>query len=133
MKTLNLWQMSEGNPPLALLNLILSPMKRKFRIWFSKDPIVAHRRERKLLRVAMLPFEEQHSVDAGRLEKCKSVFPYEDEKGEIRTIPACMWPPYRDVVLKVVAKKWGAVDKSGKALEKVFGVTTDDVAAAPPQ
>ena len=53
-----------------------------------------------MLRVAMLPFEEQHSVDATRLENCKAVFAYEDENGEIQTIPTCMWPPYRDVVLK---------------------------------
>ena len=34
--------------------------------------------------------------------------------GEIQTIPACMWPPYRNVVLKKVAEKYGAVDFKGR-------------------
>jgi hypothetical protein len=56
----------------------------------------------------MLPFEEQHSVDAARMESCKAVFAYEDtDDGQIKTIPACMWYPYRNPLLEKLSKKYG--------------------------
>jgi hypothetical protein len=114
LRNLKLWAVADGNPPLALLKLALSPLTRRWTRWFAKDPIAARRNKRRVFRVVMLPFEEQHSVDAGRLESCKSVFTYETDKGDIQSIPACMWPPYRDVVLKVISKKWGVVDSKGR-------------------
>ena len=115
LKTLNFWAMADGNPPLALARMLGGKIRRKWASWFSKDDIASHRRRRKILLVAMFPFEEQHSVDAGRLENCKSVFAYEDTAdNQVKTIPACMWPPYRNVVLKKVAEKYGAVDFKGR-------------------
>jgi hypothetical protein len=68
------------------------------------------RRPRGMLRVAMLPFEEQHSIDARRLENCKAVFAYEDtDDGKTKYIPACLWGPYRDPILKRLSEKYGVV------------------------
>jgi MoaA/NifB/PqqE/SkfB family radical SAM enzyme len=85
----------------------------KVRSKFGPKSLVGNRRKRGLLRVAMLPFEEQHSVDASRLENCKAVFGYEDEHGDVQFIPTCMWPPYRNIVLRKVTEKYGVVDGKG--------------------
>jgi hypothetical protein len=112
LRTFKLWALMDNNPPKALLRYLGQKLKAKFSPKYV-DGAAGYRRKRNVLRVAMLPFEEQHSVDATRLENCKAVFPYEDEKGEIQTIPTCMWPPYRNVVLKKVAQRWGT-DKAPK-------------------
>jgi hypothetical protein len=68
------------------------------------------RRPRRILRLAMLPFEEQHSVDAARMESCKAVFAYEDpDDGRVKTIPACLWYPYRNAILEKLSAKYGVV------------------------
>lgn len=60
------------------------------------------------LRLAVLPFEEQHSVDSERLKSCRAGMPYENVKtGRIEIIPHCLWFPYRDAILKTIADKYG--------------------------
>ncbi len=77
-----------------------------------------HRRPRRIIRVAMLPFEEQHSVDAARMESCKAVFAYEDpDDGQVKTIPACLWYPYRNAILEKLSAKYGVV-KGGEVVEQ---------------
>jgi hypothetical protein len=62
------------------------------------------------LRVAVLPFEEQHSIDSERLKSCKAGMPYEDvETGRIEIIPHCLWFPYRNALLRKIAEKYGSV------------------------
>ena len=75
---------------------------------------VSARRPRGVLRVAMLPFEEEHSIDAARLEHCKGVFAYEQaDTGEVRYAPACLWYPYRNAILKKLSEKYGVVRYRG--------------------
>lgn len=89
------------------------------RIMAGNDPS-KQRRARRLMRVAVLPFEEQHSVDADRMRNCKAVFAYEDvEDGSIKTIPACMWYPYRNDILKRLSSKYSV--KSDSAVESATG------------
>ena len=72
-----------------------------------------HRRAARIFRVAVLPFEEYHSIDAARLEHCKAVFAYEDpDDGQIKTIPACTWFEFRNPILKRLAEKYAKVDNS---------------------
>lgn len=106
LRRVNIAAAMEGKPVRYLLRSLAESLGYRFR---RKDrgEAAAHRRKRNTLRIALLPFEEQHSVDATRLENCKAVFPYEDEDGKIQTIPTCMWPPYRDVVLRGVAGRHG--------------------------
>jgi hypothetical protein len=62
------------------------------------------------LRVAVLPFEEQHSIDSERLKSCKVGMPYEDVRtNRIEVIPHCLWYPYRNEILRTIADKYGAV------------------------
>ncbi len=64
----------------------------------------------RLLRVATLPFEEFHSIDATRLHNCKAVFVYEDvADGQVKTIPACVWGSvYRNDLLRRLSEKYTA-------------------------
>jgi MoaA/NifB/PqqE/SkfB family radical SAM enzyme len=78
----------------------------------SADDHAIRRRARRMLRVAVLPFEEEHSIDAARLENCKAVFAYEDpEDGKVNYIPACLWYPYRNPILAKLSKKYGVVGR----------------------
>lgn len=95
-----------GNPFSALGRLIRGRANRLK----AGDKAIA-RRARRLLRVGVLPFEEEHSIDAARLEKCKGVFAYEDpEDGKVKYIPACLWYPYRNPILQKLSKRYGVVD-----------------------
>jgi MoaA/NifB/PqqE/SkfB family radical SAM enzyme len=77
------------------------------RLLSPNDPAL-RRRPRRMLRVAVLPFEEQHSVDAARMESCKAVFAYIDvDDDQVKSIPACMWYPYRNDILKKLSDKYG--------------------------
>ena len=68
------------------------------------------------LRVAVLPFEEQHSIDSERLKSCRVGMPYENvETGQIEIIPHCVWYPYRNTILKKIADKYGSTRRIKKA------------------
>ncbi|NLX14574.1 MAG: radical SAM protein [Phycisphaerales bacterium] len=96
-----------GNPIAALGRLIMNRLGH----WRTRDK-APRRRARRILRVGVLPFEEEHSIDAARLEKCKAVFAYEDaEDGTVKYIPACLWYPYRNPILEKLSRKYGTVGK----------------------
>jgi hypothetical protein len=110
LRSVDFVKLADGKPVRALLKLIFGPLFRRQ----SAEGLSSSRRPRRLLRVGMLPFEEQHSVDAARMESCKAVFAYEDtEDGQVKTIPACLWYPYRNPLLEKLSKKYGVV--RGKA------------------
>jgi|WetSurMetagenome_2_1015567.scaffolds.fasta_scaffold74683_2 7,8-dihydro-6-hydroxymethylpterin dimethyltransferase len=104
--------LADGKPVRALLKLIWKGIFGKK----AEGKLSRSRRPRRLLRVGMLPFEEQHSVDAARMESCKAVFAYEDPAdGKVKTIPACLWYPYRNAYLKGLSEKYGVV-RGGKVI-----------------
>jgi wyosine [tRNA(Phe)-imidazoG37] synthetase (radical SAM superfamily) len=77
---------------------------------------IRSRRPRPILRVAMLPFEEQHSIDAERLRNCKAVFAYEDtDDAKVKYFPACAWYPYRNPLLEKISRKYGVAPEAGQA------------------
>jgi len=111
-RTIGWMKLADGKPVRALLKLVFGPLFRKQ----LAEGLSSSRRPRRLLRVGMLPFEEQHSVDAARMESCKAVFAYEDtDDGRIKTIPACLWYPYRNPLLEKLSKKYGIAGKADKA------------------
>jgi len=88
--------------------LLGGSIREHIRHLFTSSPGPVKRRPARILRVAGLPFEEEHSIDAARLENCKAVFAYEDvEDGQVKTIPACLWYPYRNPILEKISKKYG--------------------------
>lgn len=110
MKTVNFRRLFSGSTSLS--RLIYEGLFRRH----SGPTQFRSRRPRRILRVAMLPFEEQHSVDAARMESCKAVFAYEDaEDGKVKYIPACLWYPYRNPILEKLSKKYGVVKTKSRA------------------
>jgi uncharacterized radical SAM superfamily Fe-S cluster-containing enzyme len=111
---------------VRLGRLIGNPFKLLWRVIFGR-PVrqvetdkATPRRPRRILRVAMLPFEEEHSIDAARLEQCKGVFAYEDtELHQVRYAPACLWYPYRNALLKKLSEKYGVVRCGGSVKTSV--------------
>jgi 7,8-dihydro-6-hydroxymethylpterin dimethyltransferase len=119
LRTIKFRELADGKPVRALLKLISGAVFGKK----NEGEISRSRRPRRLLRVAMLPFEEQHSVDAARMESCKAVFAYEDTAdGKVKTIPACLWYPYRNAFLKQLSEKYGVV--RGGEIVKPTATTT---------
>jgi hypothetical protein len=133
LRTFSLWKLTGNNPPLALYRFLRDRAKTKWNRRFARDEAAAGRRKRGMLRVAMLPFEEQHSVDGTRLENCKACFPYEDpDTGRIGIIPACMWVPYRNEILRKISRKYGAVDAQGRRREAWFRAEGEQARTLPP-
>ncbi|MFA6133751.1 MAG: radical SAM protein [Phycisphaerae bacterium] len=99
-----------GNPITAVVKPLVARLRRKY------GEHSANRLPRRILRVGMLPFEEQHSVDAARMENCKAVFAYEDvDDGKVKYIPACLWYPYRNAFLEKLSTKYGVAGKKSAA------------------
>ena len=110
-----------GTLAADLCAALARPFKRLAR---PNDPAL-DRRPRRILRVAVLPFEEQHSIDAARMESCKAVFAYEDaDKGTVETIPACLWYPYRNAILEKLARKYGVAKSASAATNGNTGSAT---------
>jgi len=110
-KTLKLGALAWG-----ALKYKLKGLQLKLTSKTASDGVTQKRRPRWITRVAMLPFEEQHSVDAARMESCKAVFAYEDtEDGKVKTIPACLWYPYRNDFLQKLSNKYGIAGKTSRA------------------
>jgi len=99
-------------------NPITGPIRTLWRLWQR------HRTKRRTgrpspvtyLRVAVLPFEEQHSIDSDRLKSCRVGMPYENvETGQIEIIPHCLRYPYRNAILKKIADKYGSTSDKKRA------------------
>lgn len=112
LRSINFVGLGDGKPVRSLLKLVFGSLFRRQ----SAEGQASGRRPRRVLRLGMLPFEEQHSVDAARMESCKAVFAYEDPAdGEIKTIPACLWYPYRNPILAGLSKKYGIAGRKSAA------------------
>jgi len=104
LRTVHFRNLTGGNPIVGLCKIAWGQWFRRKSRQGNPKP----RRPRTIVRVAVLPFEEQHSVDAARMESCKAVFAYEDtEDGKVKTIPACLWYPYRNERLEKISRKYG--------------------------
>ena len=61
-----------------------------------------------ILRLIVLPFVEPVCVEAARLVDCPAAFAYEHPlTREIKFMPVCAWPIYKNDVLRQTAKRYG--------------------------
>ena len=113
IQAIDLRRVFRGNP-LAVTGRILFGLLRGQR---AGDLARRYLNLSQILRVAILPFEEFHGIDAVRMENCKAVFAYEDvASGKIRTVPACSWGSvYRNDVLKEITAKYGTSPRRADA------------------
>ena len=122
---------------IRFVRLIGNPLSSLWRVLRRPNGNVAgdkaaRRRERRMIRVAVLPFEEEHSIDAKRLENCRAVFAYEDlGSGKAQYIPACLWYPYRNALLQKLSEKYGVAGQ-GNPTQPWSHNGEDVVAAAVP-
>ena len=111
LRTIRWSRLADGKPVRGFFKFVFGQLFRRQ----VAEGLASGRRPRRLLRVGMLPFEEQHSVDAARMESCKAVFAYEDvEDGKVKTVPACLWYPYRNPILAKLSKKYGIAGKTAR-------------------
>ena len=64
--------------------------------------------------VTILPFEERHSLEGARLERCTAGFVYLDPKTDVlKSVPFCMWTFYRKHIMRELADKFAREKQQG--------------------
>lgn len=104
LRAADLKRIVRGRPILTALRMVLGLLRgRKL-----EDLYKTYLIPQQALRIAVLPFEEYHSIDAAKLEHCKAVFAYQDvNDGQIKFMPACTWYMYRNENLRKMAERYG--------------------------
>jgi hypothetical protein len=81
-------------------------------IFLGRKPKVmvrANTRLQKVLRIAILPFEEPRTMDSSHLQRCPAGFAYLDPAtGEPRTMPVCSWPLYKNDIMRRIMERYPA-------------------------
>lgn len=88
-----------------------------------KNLIRKHTRCQGILRLMVLPFEDEECVESARLKECPASFAYEHpETKEIQFMPVCAWPIYKNGILRETARVYGvsgsSADKSDDSLKE---------------
>jgi len=66
--------------------------------------IEAHTTVQDSLQLIVLPFENQHVLEAERMECCPNAFAFYDPADDrVRTVPVCMWGLYKNEVQRRIA------------------------------
>jgi len=78
-----------------------------------KNLIRKHSRCQGILRLMVLPFEEEECVESARLMECPAAFAYEHPvTKEIHFMPVCSWPIYKNDVLRETTRVYGIAGES---------------------
>ncbi len=105
-RSLNFRRVMKGNPALAVARIVRGLLARKN----MRDLLKKHSYLSDSLASIILPFEEPHSLESERLEKCSAGFAYEDPAtGEVRHLPVCTWSLYKTDIMKGISGKYGTV------------------------
>ena len=71
------------------------------------DLMRRHTRIKDTVDITILPFEEPHSLESARLERCSAAFAYVDpDTDRVETVPFCTWCLYRKEVFRKIADKY---------------------------
>ena len=102
---LDLKKVMKGHPFLGSLRFLLGLMVgRRF-----KDQLRKHTNAVQTVEVTILPFEEPHSLESERLERCGAMFAYLDpDTEEVKFVPFCAWCLYRRETYRRIADKYAA-------------------------
>ncbi len=78
----------------------------------TKDVMRAHSQLHTVLRVIVLPFEDDANRESARLERCAAAFAYVDpELDKVQTIPVCAWGLHKNRILAKVTEHYGLQTK----------------------
>lgn len=73
-----------------------------------KDLLRANTKCHNILRTVVLPFVEPVCVESARLVDCPAAFAYEHpQTREIKFMPVCSWPIFKNDILRQTAKQYG--------------------------
>ena len=93
----------KGNVPLGLVRIFGGALFGKS----LKKQVQKHTNAHDSALVVVLPFEEPHSLEAARLERCSVGFGYVDpDTDEVKTMPFCVWCLYRKEMFRKIADKY---------------------------
>jgi 7,8-dihydro-6-hydroxymethylpterin dimethyltransferase len=72
-----------------------------------KDLLRRHTQCHNILRVMVLPFEETANLESERMKECPASFAYEHPLSrEIRFMPVCAWPTFKNQILRETARHY---------------------------
>jgi len=92
-----------GNRVLGLLSILGGTLRGKS----FEDGLARHTHIRDGVPVVVLPFEEWHAVEAGRLKRCTAAFVYLDpDTDELATLPFCIWCFFRKDMFRRISEKY---------------------------
>ena len=73
----------------------------------TKDVMRAHSQLHTVLRIIVLPFEDDANRESARLERCAAAFAYVDpELDKVQTIPVCAWGLHKNRMLAKVTEHY---------------------------
>jgi uncharacterized radical SAM superfamily Fe-S cluster-containing enzyme len=71
------------------------------------DLVRKHTHIKDTVDITILPFEEPHSLESARLERCSAAFAYVDpDTNAVGTIPFCTWCLYRKQIFRKIADRY---------------------------
>jgi uncharacterized radical SAM superfamily Fe-S cluster-containing enzyme len=74
-----------------------------------KQILREHTNVQETVEVTILPFEEPHSLESERMERCGAMFVYLDpDTAEVHTVPFCIWCLYRHDTMRRIADHYAA-------------------------
>jgi hypothetical protein len=74
----------------------------------AKDVLREHTQLHTVLRMIVLPFEDDANRESARLERCAAAFAYVDpELDRVQTIPVCAWGLHKNRMLAKVTEYFG--------------------------
>jgi uncharacterized radical SAM superfamily Fe-S cluster-containing enzyme len=74
----------------------------------AKEVLREHTGLHNVLRMIVLPFEDNASLESARLERCAAAFAYVDPEADmVKTIPVCAWGLHKNRILAGIAEHYG--------------------------
>lgn len=102
-RTIDLHEVFGDHTTLKIIKILMGLAAGKK----MKTMLRKHSKCQNILRIMVLPFEETECIESARLVDCPASFAYEHpETGEIRLMPVCAWPMYKDDILRATAQKY---------------------------
>ena len=111
LRSLRYGRLAKRNPVMALLR-ILGGLLIGRRV---SEQMRRHTYVSDMCLSVVLPFEEVHSLEAARLDRCTVCFCYLDpDTDQLETVPFCAWTLYRADVFRRIAAKYAAQPAPGQ-------------------
>ena len=93
----------KGNWPAKLFNMLAFPLRLAMGTR-SKTVLACHTTAESTLQIIVLPFEDPHTLETERMERCPSAFAFYDPRtDEVKTVPVCAWGLHKVETMRMVS------------------------------